>query len=123
MKVLPGSILVLVLVFSSFGGARNPAASSGESPNAIFGFRDSSGEIALERRFLAVPDAKLAEQHLRTLTQAPVQLGFQIGVPLLVVRHFAHVDVDHAIAVAVVFEMSGKVVALPNRIDFQAFDT
>ncbi len=41
----------------------------------IFGFRNSSDEIALESRFLAVPDPKLAEEHLRILTQAPHMAG------------------------------------------------
>jgi len=41
----------------------------------IFGFRDSSVETSLEGKFLAVPDPKLAEQHLRVLTQAPHVAG------------------------------------------------
>ena len=41
----------------------------------IFGFRDSAAENAIEARFLAVPDPKLAEEHLRTLTQAPHMAG------------------------------------------------
>jgi N-acetylated-alpha-linked acidic dipeptidase len=44
------------------------------SPN-IFGFRNAEVEIALESKFLAVPDPKLAEQHLRILTQAPHVAG------------------------------------------------
>jgi N-acetylated-alpha-linked acidic dipeptidase len=42
---------------------------------AIFGFRNSAGEAAQESKFLAVPDPKLAEQHLRILTQAPHVAG------------------------------------------------
>jgi N-acetylated-alpha-linked acidic dipeptidase len=42
---------------------------------AIFGFRNAEAEIAQESRFLAVPDPKLAEQHLRILTQAPHVAG------------------------------------------------
>ena len=41
----------------------------------IFGFRDAAAESAIEARFLAVPDPKLAEEHLRTLTQAPHLAG------------------------------------------------
>jgi N-acetylated-alpha-linked acidic dipeptidase len=41
----------------------------------IFGFRNAEAEIAQESRFLAVPDPKLAEQHLRILTQAPHVAG------------------------------------------------
>src|SRR6202049_3924960 len=45
------------------------------SSTAIFGFRNSAAEAAQEGRFLAVPDPKLAEQHLRILTQAPHVAG------------------------------------------------
>ena len=40
-------------------------------PFHVFGFRDFSRQAAWDREFLAVPDAKLAEQHLRALTSAP----------------------------------------------------
>jgi N-acetylated-alpha-linked acidic dipeptidase len=46
-----------------------------KSSTAIFGFRNSAAEAAQEGRFLAVPDPKLAEQHLRILTQAPHVAG------------------------------------------------
>jgi len=42
---------------------------------SIFGFRNATAENAAEVRFLAVPDPKLAEQHLRTLTQVPHMAG------------------------------------------------
>ena len=45
------------------------------SSTAIFGFRNSAAESAQESKFLSVPDPKLAEQHLRTLTQAPHVAG------------------------------------------------
>src|SRR5271154_2539844 len=41
----------------------------------IFGFRDAAAETAQESKFLAVPDPKLAEEHLRILTQAPHVAG------------------------------------------------
>jgi N-acetylated-alpha-linked acidic dipeptidase len=41
----------------------------------IFGFRDAAAESAIESRFLAVPDAKLAGEHLRILTQVPHMAG------------------------------------------------
>jgi N-acetylated-alpha-linked acidic dipeptidase len=41
----------------------------------IFGFRDAAAETVQESKFLAVPDPKLAEQHLRILTQAPHVAG------------------------------------------------
>ncbi len=49
------------------------AGDGGAAP--IFGFSNSSEEAALESRFLAVPDPKLAEEHLRILTQAPHMAG------------------------------------------------
>ena len=39
--------------------------------STITGFRDVAAERAIEKRFMAVPDPKLAEEHLRILTQAP----------------------------------------------------
>ncbi len=50
------------------------AGNTSDSPvttQSIFGFRNAADEAAVESRFLAVPDAKLAEEHLRILTQAP----------------------------------------------------
>ena len=44
-------------------------------PATIFGFRDAAAETAAETHFLAVPDSKLAEEHLRILTQAPHMAG------------------------------------------------
>jgi N-acetylated-alpha-linked acidic dipeptidase len=76
MKPLPILPLSLIFLFSSFrlaGGGHAPESSSPAQP--IFGFRDSSAESAIESRFLAVPDPKLAEEHLRTLTQAPHMAG------------------------------------------------
>ena len=47
---------------------------AGES-TVIFGYRNPSDQAANETRFLAVPSAKLAEEHLRILTQAPHVAG------------------------------------------------
>jgi N-acetylated-alpha-linked acidic dipeptidase len=58
-----------VLLFSSTPNGSSPASSS------IFGFRDSGAESAIEARFLAAPDPKLAEEHLRTLTKVPHMAG------------------------------------------------
>src|SRR2546426_11502749 len=61
------------LFFTSIGGTSQSASPS--SANPLFGFRNSAEENAIEARFLAVPDPKLAEAHLRTLTQAPHMAG------------------------------------------------
>ncbi len=54
---------------------KRPCPAKDASATALFGFRNSADEIALESRFLAVPDPKLAEEHLRILTQAPHMAG------------------------------------------------
>jgi N-acetylated-alpha-linked acidic dipeptidase len=64
--------ILLAAVRTTAGG--NPPSSSSSTP-AIFGFRDAAVESAVEARFLAVPDAKLAEEHLRILTRAPHMAG------------------------------------------------
>lgn len=66
------ALFLLILTTSNFRA--DPAKSTSQpyrSATAIFGFRDAAAETDLEKRFLAVPDPRLAEQHLRTLTQAP----------------------------------------------------
>jgi N-acetylated-alpha-linked acidic dipeptidase len=76
MKPLSAAVLSSALFLSgsprTAGGSAS--ASSGSSPS-IFGFRDAAAESAIESRFLAVPDPKLAEEHLRILTQAPHMAG------------------------------------------------
>jgi N-acetylated-alpha-linked acidic dipeptidase len=56
-----------------------PAAATQQAPKMaegpIFGFRDFTFERQLEQRFMAVPDPKLAQQHLKTLTSAPHMAG------------------------------------------------
>ena len=76
MKLFLAALLSSAILFSgsSTPSAGNAAASSSSSP-AIFGFRDAGAESAAEARFLAVPDPKLAEEHLRILTQAPHMAG------------------------------------------------
>ena len=75
MRILSAALLsssVLLAASPTTVGGNPPSSNS--SP-AIFGFRDAAAESAIEVRFLAVPDPKLAEQHLRTLTQAPHMAG------------------------------------------------
>src|ERR1700716_1670218 len=72
----PFSIVVLsstiLLSNLSTSPGKAPAANGAQS---IFGFPAPAAENAAEARFLAVPDPKLAEEHLRTLTQAPHMAG------------------------------------------------
>jgi N-acetylated-alpha-linked acidic dipeptidase len=76
MKLFSAALLSSAILFSgsSTPSNGNVGASSTSTP-AIFGFRDAAAETATEARFLAVPDPKLAEEHLRILTQAPHMAG------------------------------------------------
>jgi N-acetylated-alpha-linked acidic dipeptidase len=70
MKVLSGGLLACSLLLLPFHpGNRNSLPSN--PPSTIMGFRDAQTELQIEQRFLKVPDPKLAEEHLRILTQAP----------------------------------------------------
>ncbi len=66
------SSVVLLCFLSSGVSGTAPASAAAQS---IFGFRDAATENANEAHFLAVPDPKLAEEHLRVLTQAPHMAG------------------------------------------------
>src|SRR5271154_6373552 len=77
MKLLSAAVLSSALFLAASprsASGRAPAASSNPA-QPIFGFRDATAESATEARFLAVPEAKLAEEHLRILTQAPHMAG------------------------------------------------
>jgi len=74
MKTLSGSLLACALLVFNFNGARARSetdAASAKADSSIFGFRDAAAERAIEARFLLVPDARRAEEHLRTLTKVP----------------------------------------------------
>lgn len=70
-----GLLSSAILVSAASTGADRDAFASGTSSSSIFGFRNAAAEAAIEKQFLAVPDPKLAEEHLRTLTQAPHMAG------------------------------------------------
>jgi len=69
MKVVSAAVLFFLIV--SNVGAFDRASKDQPGNSAISGFRDAAAEQEVEKKFLAVPDPKLAEEHLRTLTQAP----------------------------------------------------
>jgi len=72
LRKLPASLLFLALVSSAFISrplAAQPAAQP--APPAVFGYADFTAQGKIEEQFLAVPDAKLAGQHLKTLTREP----------------------------------------------------
>ena len=63
------SLLFLALIPSTFI-SRPLGAQSAVQP-AVFGYADFTAQAKIEEKFLAVPDAKLAGQHLKTLTAEP----------------------------------------------------
>lgn len=78
------ALLICAVSFSPIANAQAPAgsgqaagntATTFTSPTAITGYRDPAAELQAERTFLAVPDAVLAKEHLRTLTAAPHVAG------------------------------------------------
>jgi N-acetylated-alpha-linked acidic dipeptidase len=78
MKTVYAAVLSCFVIWNAAGMQLAPlsAGTMQASPNSaavtpIDGFRDAVAESAIEKRFLAVPDAQLAEQHLKVLTQAP----------------------------------------------------
>src|ERR1700689_3146763 len=76
MKVLLAAVLSSPLFLSGSSPTAGSGASAASSASpAIFGFRDAAAEQATESRFLAVPEAKLAEEHLRILTKVPHMAG------------------------------------------------
>jgi N-acetylated-alpha-linked acidic dipeptidase len=46
-------------------------AAAQTAPQQVFGYKDFSAQAAIEQKFLAVPDAKLAGEALKTLTAEP----------------------------------------------------
>ncbi len=79
MKFLSGAVLFFVLLGSNpqaFDQAANDHAGQGKDKDqpqswVIAGFRDVASELETEKKFMAVPDPKLAEEHLRILTETP----------------------------------------------------
>jgi N-acetylated-alpha-linked acidic dipeptidase len=79
MKFLSGAVLFFVLIgsnllaFDNVGNNKDKRdKAKAQSDNwSISGFRDVAAEREVERKFMAVPDPQLAEEHLRILTQAP----------------------------------------------------
>lgn len=74
-RSLAAVVLVFALTLSSVAQTPQAAAAASATTQAITGFRDSSAERALEERFMAVPSATDAEQHLKTLTAEPHLAG------------------------------------------------
>jgi len=72
MNIFFAGLLSSAILFSSSSTTTDGNA---PLPPAIFGFRNAISEAAIEKQFLAVPDAGRAEEHLRELTKAPHMAG------------------------------------------------
>jgi N-acetylated-alpha-linked acidic dipeptidase len=75
MRLLLTALLSAVVFSASPAPPAENEAASSASASSIFGFRNAAVEHATESRFLAVPEAKLAEEHLRILTRVPHMAG------------------------------------------------
>ncbi len=73
------AVLILTTAFLIIGAGEErdgaEAARPKVPPPVITGFRDAAQEVKWEKLFLAVPDPKRAEEHLRILTSAPHMAG------------------------------------------------
>ncbi len=61
----------ILLTAISVSLASQSANTNGQAQSQVFGFRDFSRQSKIEEKFLAVPSAKLAGEHLKTLTAEP----------------------------------------------------
>jgi len=75
MRLFSAAIVSGAMLLSGSMGTPGSSPEPSSSTPPIFGFRDAAAESAIEARFLAVPDPKLAEEHLRTLTKDPHMAG------------------------------------------------
>jgi N-acetylated-alpha-linked acidic dipeptidase len=62
---------LVFLLFLAFVAVPLSAQNSAQPAPAVFGYRDFTAQAKIEERFLAVPDAALAGQHLKILTAEP----------------------------------------------------
>ena len=77
MRFFSSAVLLFVLIgahlqaFDEGGKGRTGKEKERADNWSISGFHDVASEREVEKKFMAVPDPKLAEEHLRILTQAP----------------------------------------------------
>jgi N-acetylated-alpha-linked acidic dipeptidase len=78
MRIFWSAVLFFLVVCSSglaFDKSSDSGSKTGTANWIMTGFRDVAHEQEIEKKFMAVPDPKLAEEHLRILTQAPHVAG------------------------------------------------
>jgi N-acetylated-alpha-linked acidic dipeptidase len=61
----------LLLFFAAAGLSAQTLPAPSATPEIVLGFRDFSQQAKLDQAFMAVPDPKLAGEHLKALTAAP----------------------------------------------------
>jgi N-acetylated-alpha-linked acidic dipeptidase len=67
----PALLLAFVSLFLISSLLPAQSAPQAFAPSAVFGYSDFTAQSRIEAKFLAVPDAALAGQHLKTLTAQP----------------------------------------------------
>jgi N-acetylated-alpha-linked acidic dipeptidase len=111
----PTGSAVLLTLFA-WPLAISPIAAHAQAPASVFGYTDFTQQFKIDAEFLAVPDAKLAGQELKTLTANP---------------HIASSPEDHetALYVAQKFKAAGLettivpyrvLLNLPRKVSFEA---
>jgi len=75
MRLFFAGLLASALLFSGPSISAEKKASTATTASSILGFPNFASEDKIEKQFLSIPDPKLAEEHLRILTQAPHMAG------------------------------------------------
>jgi N-acetylated-alpha-linked acidic dipeptidase len=68
MFLRPSPVVFLLLVSTAVS---LPSSAAAQAAPSVFGYRDFAPQAAVEKKFLAVPDAKLAGEALKMLTAEP----------------------------------------------------
>jgi N-acetylated-alpha-linked acidic dipeptidase len=72
---ITGFSLAAILLLSTTAAKQASTQAQESARPAMLGFLDPAREAEIDRRFLAVPDPRLAEEHLRVLASAPHVAG------------------------------------------------
>src|SRR6185437_7632582 len=125
------TVLAFTTIFLFLGASQeghHADAAAAKSPSAITGFYDAAQEEKWEKLFLAVPDPRHAEEHLRILTAAPHMAGTpedkqtadyvaqqfrQDGLQTEIVEYKVWMNYPKEISVDVVAPEGSKCTALP----------
>jgi len=75
MRLFFAGLLASALLLSGSSISAEKKASTATTASSILGFPNFASEDKIEKQFLSIPDPKLAEEHLRILTQAPHMAG------------------------------------------------